>query len=174
MRLIPAISLALASTPAAAEVAASGETGFVSHNEAVVAVSPDIAFAALAKPGDWWNPEHSYSGDAANMTLDPKAGGCFCETIPVGGGSVEHMRVVYIDPRVHTLRLRGALGPLQGEALTGTLTMTIEPSGTGSKIVWDYVVGGYARFPLSEFAPAVDGVVAEQLNRLAGLLGPAR
>jgi hypothetical protein len=166
--------LMLASAPAAAEVAASSDVGFVLHNEATVTASPDTAFAALAKPSDWWNAEHSYSGDAANMTIEPTAGGCFCEAIPEGGGSVEHMRVVYFDPRVRTLRLRGSLGPLQGEALTGTLTMTVEPAGTGSKIVWDYVVGGYARFSLTEFAPAVDGVVAEQLDRLAALLGPAK
>lgn len=174
MRAVLAFGLAVLSAPAAAEVAASSEAGFVLHNEAVVAASPDTAFAALAQPGDWWSSEHSYSGDAANMTLEARAGGCFCERIPEGGGSVEHMRVVYFDPRVRALRLRGALGPLQGEALTGTLTMTVEPAGTGSKIAWDYVVGGYARFPLKDFAPAVDGVVAEQLNRLAALLGPAR
>lgn len=166
--------LALASAPAAAEVSASSEAGFVLHNEATVAAAPDTAFAALTRPGDWWSSEHSYSGDAANMTIEPTAGGCFCEKIPEGGGSVEHMRVVYFDPRARTLRLRGSLGPLQGEALTGTLTMTVEPAGAGSKISWDYVVGGHARFSLAEFAPAVDGVVAEQLNRLAALLGPAR
>jgi hypothetical protein len=174
MRLLLTVGLALAPLPAAAEVAASSDAGFVSHNEATVIASPDTAFAALAKPDDWWNGEHSYSGDAANMTLEPVAGGCFCEKIPEGGGSVEHMRVVYFDPRVRTIRLRGALGPLQGEALTGTLTMTVEPVGTGAKISWDYVVGGYARFSLQELAPAVDGVVAEQINRLAALLGPAK
>jgi hypothetical protein len=173
MRLL-LIGLALLSAPAAAEVTASSDAGFVSHNEATVTASPDVAFAALAKPGDWWNGEHSYSGDAKNMTLEPKAGGCFCEKIAEGGGSVEHMRVVYIDPHGRTLRLRGALGPLQGEALTGTLTMTVEPAGSGAKITFDYVVGGYARFSLKEFATPVDGVVAEQLNRLAALLGPAK
>jgi hypothetical protein len=167
-------ALALAELPAAAEVAASSEAGFVSHNEATVAASPDATFGALAKPGDWWSGDHSYSGNAANMTLEPKPGGCFCERIPEGGGSVEHMRVVYFDPRVRTIRLRGSLGPLQGEALTGTLTMTVEPAGDGAKVTWDYVVGGYARFPLRELAPAVDGVVAEQLNRLAALLGPVK
>lgn len=168
---------AWAPLPAAAEIASAGDAGFVLHNEATVSASPETAFAALARPGDWWNPEHSYSGDAANMTLAPIAGGCFCEAIPAKdgqpGGSVEHMRVVYFDPRVRTLRLHGALGPLQGEALTGTLTMTVESAGSGSKIVWDYVIGGHARFSLTEFAPAVDGVIGEQLNRLAALLSPA-
>jgi len=167
-----------AATPAAAEVAASSDAGFVSHNEAEVPVPPANVWASMLRPGDWWNGEHSYSGDAANMTMEPVAGGCFCEAIPaangVPAGQVEHMRVVYVDPRVRTLRLSGGLGPLQAEALTGTLTMTVQPSGTGSKIAWDYVVGGFARMSLKELAPVVDGVVGEQLSRLALLLRSSR
>lgn len=167
--------VALMPLPAAAEVAASSDAGFVSHNVAEVSASPAEAWAMLVRPGEWWNGEHSYSGSAANMTIEPVAGGCFCEAIPaangVAAGQIEHMRVVYIDPRVRTLRLAGALGPLQSEALTGALTMTVEASGMGSKITWDYVVGGYARFAMGEIAPAVDGVVAEQLSRLADRLG---
>jgi hypothetical protein len=161
-------------SPAAAEVAAAGETGFVSHNEAEVAASPEAAWAMLARPGEWWNGEHSYSGAAANMTLDAVAGGCFCETIPAADGApagqVEHMRVLYVDPRVRTLRLAGALGPLQSEAVNGVLTMVVEPSGSGARITWDYVVGGYMRTPFEQVAPLVDRVVGEQLDRLAATL----
>jgi hypothetical protein len=108
------------------------------------------------------------------MTLAPVAGGCFCEAIPGanGGpaGEIEHMRVLYVDPRVHTLRLTGALGPLQSEAVTGVLTVTVEPAGSGTRIIWDYVVGGYMRSPITQMAPVVDQVVGEQLTRLAGTL----
>src|SRR6185503_5862345 len=101
-------------------------------------------------------------------------GGCFCEAIPAGNGvpagQIEHMRVLYIDPRVHTLRLAGALGPLQSEAVTAVLTMTVEPSGTGAKVTWEYVVGGYMRMPIAQTAPLVDQVVGEQLTRLAARL----
>ena len=45
--------------------------------------------------------------------------------------------------------------------------MTVQPSATGSKIVWDYVVGGYARMPLKELAPVVDALVGEQLSMRA-------
>jgi hypothetical protein len=152
MRLVPflsAVGLAAAlATPAAAEVVASSDDGFVSHTVVEVAATPAEAWARLSEPGQWWNSEHTYSGDAANLTIEPVAGGCFCETIPaangVAAGQVEHMRVVYVDPRARTLRLRGSLGPLQAEALTGVLTMTVQPSDTGAKITWDYVVGGYA------------------------------
>jgi hypothetical protein len=168
-RILIGLAVALMSAPAAAEVAAVGEDGFAVHHEGTVAAAPDVAWAELAKPADWWNGAHSYSGDATNMTIDPVAGGCFCEIIP-GKGSVEHMRVVLVDERVRALRLRGSLGPMQGEALTGTLTMMIEPAGTGAKITWDYVVGGYARMPLEDLAPLVDQVIGEQFGRLATLL----
>ena len=165
---------ALTPLPATAEVAASSDSGFVSHNVVQVPATPAEAWAQLFVPGEWWNGEHTYSGDAANMTIAAAAGGCFCETIPGanGGpaGQIEHMRVLYIDPRVHTLRLDGALGPLQSEAVTGVLTMTVEASGSGSKITWDYVVGGYMRRSMSDVAPLVDQVIGEQLTRLGASL----
>ncbi|HEX9806974.1 MAG TPA: SRPBCC domain-containing protein [Alteraurantiacibacter sp.] len=153
--------------PAAAEVASSGDTGFAVTGSADIAAPSSEVWAALVEPSRYWNGEHSWSGDAGNMTLEPEAGGCFCETIP-GGGSAEHMRVVSIMPESR-LVMRGSLGPLQGEALTGVLTVTLEPVGEGARLAWAYVVGGYARYPLPDIAPAVDGVIAEQMTRLAGL-----
>ena len=50
-----------------------------------------------------------------------KAGGCLCEKIPAEGGSVEHLRIVFARPG-RLLRAQGGLGPLQGEAVVGTLT----------------------------------------------------
>ena len=134
-----AVGLAvLATSPAAADVAVSSESGFVSHNEAVVAATAAEVWAALLKPAGWWNGEHTYSGNAANLTLDPVAGGCFCEVIPAsdGGpaGHIEHMRVVYVAPSA-TLRLSGGLGPLQSEAVTAVLTMSLEPSPEGSMAI---------------------------------------
>jgi hypothetical protein len=160
--------------PASAEVSAAGPSGFVSHNEVEVSASPQAAWDALLRPGDWWSSEHTYSGDASNMRIEPLAAGCFCEVIPAdaaAAGEVEHMRVLYFDPRSRTLRMSGALGPLQSEALSGVITMTVESAGAGSKITWDYVVGGYMRMPAEQIAPAVDQVIGEQLARLAALLG---
>ena len=159
--------------PAAAEVTASSESGFVSHNEADVPAPPGEVWASMLRPADWWNGDHTYSGKSSNLTLDPVAGGCFCEVVPNAGagpaGHVEHMRVVYLAPNA-TLRLNGGLGPLQAEAVEGVLTMTLAPSDQGTKISWDYVVGGYARVPLKELAPVVDRVIGEQLARLALVL----
>ena len=66
------------------------------------------------------------------------------------------------------------LGAASGGSVDRPLTMTVKLSGTGSKIVWDYVVGGYARMPLKELAPVVDGVISEQLGALALLLKSSR
>jgi len=166
--------VALAPLPVAAEVASSTEGGFVSHNEVLVAASARAAWVAMLSPADWWNGDHTYSGNPVNLFVRAASGGCFCETIPGTGddphGEIEHMRVVYIAP-YSTLRMSGGLGPLQSEAVTGVLTMTLAPAGDMTRITWDYVVGGYMRMPMAELAPLVDRVVGEQLFRLAAHLG---
>ena len=166
-----AVACALvAAPPASAEVRGSSDAGFVSHNEVLVAADAQTAWDALVRPGTWWNGEHTYSGDAANLRIEPTSGGCFCESIPASGGEIEHMRVIYMVPG-STLRLSGGLGPLQSEAVTGVLTMTLAPDGEMTRISWDYVVGGYMRMPMGQLAPLVDQVVGEQLLRLAARLG---
>jgi hypothetical protein len=166
--------LALAPASSHAEVSAANERGFFSHNEVLVRATPAEAWAAMVRPADWWNGDHSYSGDPANLTIAPSAGGCFCETIPAKDGApagqVEHMRVIYVAPG-STLRLSGGLGPLQSEPVNGVLTMTLTPDGEMTRITWDYAVGGYLRTPAAEIAPLVDQVVGEQLLRLAASLG---
>jgi hypothetical protein len=171
-----AAALAQASV-ARAEVTQSSDSGFVVTGERSIAgVTGAAAWAMLVQPGEWWSSAHSWSGDAANMTLDPRAGGCFCEAIPTAqdgssAGSVEHMRVIHVRPGA-MLRLSGTLGPLQSEALTGVLTIEMEEraagldSGLAVAVRWTYVVGGYSRFPLPSVAPAVDQVLAEQMERL--------
>ncbi len=162
------IALLLLATPATAAVKESGEGGFTVGSVRKVAAPPAVVWAALLKPERWWSSGHSWSGSARNMKLDARAGGCFCERW--AKGEVEHARVIHLSPG-KLLRLRGALGPLQGEALTGTLTFTLAPDGTGTRIAVDYVVGGHARFALKEIAPAVDGVIDEQAANLAKLVG---
>ena len=168
---------ALTAPPASAEVIASSESGFVTRAAAEVPADPAATWAALIAPQNWWNKAHTFSGDSANLYLDAQGGGCFCEKLPlkVGvpgtrGGSVAHMRVVYADPG-KALRMVGSLGPLQSEALTGTLTISLKPDGAGTRIIMEYVVGGYMRYKVEEIAPAVDKVLAEQLAGLSASLG---
>lgn len=174
---ILATTLVLAG-PAVGEVTASSDAGFVSRNVVDVKATPQEAWSALVSPSGWWNGQHTYSGDAANLSIDARAGGCFCEKLPgtkdassgEARGSIEHMRVVYAEPG-KVLRLSGGLGPLQSEAVNGTLTVTLKPGeGGATHVTWEYVVGGYMRHKAAEIAPLVDQVMREQLGRLAAKL----
>lgn len=164
------------SVPAVARVQEASERGIVMRYVAHVPVGADEAWAVLMKPAQWWDSEHTYSGDAANLSLDPRPGGCFCEMLPakepkgVPRGGVEHMRVVYID-KGRALRLNGALGPLQADAATGTLTFQFKPDETGTQILVEYVVGGFFRGDVAKLAPMFDGVLGGQVDRLVEKLG---
>ena len=170
--LATALLAAILPATARAEVTESSASGFTVSGSVEAAASAEEAWTAFVSPARYWNGEHSWSGDAANLSMDQS--GCFCERIPghdgLPDGSVEHMRVVYAMP-YSELRLRGSLGPLQSEALVGLFTVTFVEAGGRTMIGWDYVVGGHARFPLEQVAPAVDMVIAEQMGRLADVLG---
>lgn len=175
-----AFGLALQSGQSLAEVTAQSEAGFVIKHSAEVPASQAEVWAALVAPAKWWSPEHTWSHDSANLYLDAQATGCFCEKLPKSVdapaeqrmGSVEHMHVIYADPQHGILRMVGALGPLQGEAVRGVLTITLVKTDAGTRIEWEYVLGGYMRFQTADIAPAVDTVLGEQLRRLAALLTP--
>jgi hypothetical protein len=160
----------LAITSAAeSKVTHQSATGFAVSHSSEVEATPAALWAKLAHPEDWWNKSHSWSGDAANLSLSLQKGGCFCERLK-GGGFVEHARVIHLAAP-NMLRLSGALGPLQSEALVGTLTVTIAAiDAKRSKISFDYLVSGFSRFPLDTIAPAVDGVIGEQQQRLVRLV----
>ena len=153
---------------ASLDVVDSSTSGFTSRNEARVSAPPDVVYRALVDDvGAWWNADHTYTGDSANLSIDAKAGGCFCEKLP-DGGSVQHMEVVYAE-RGKTLRLHGGLGPLQAMAVAGAMTFELEAVEDGTRITLTYVVGGYApgEGGLGAIAAPVDGVVGGQLESLA-------
>jgi hypothetical protein len=173
------LALLALGAPAAAEVIRATDNSFVTRHEVVVTANPKAVWLALIAPAGWWRSEHTWSGAAANLTLTPQAGGCFCETIPEVNepgrftlqGSVEHMRVIQAYPE-SALRMVGALGPLQSEPVTGVLTIAISKAEKGTRIVWEYNVGGAMRFEVPVISKAVDGVMAAQLAALAKPLGP--
>ncbi|MFZ5745194.1 MAG: ATPase [Pseudomonadota bacterium] len=180
-RSLAAAALLLAS-PLQAELTSSTDTGFVSDHVATVAAEPAAIWKVLVAPNQWWSPRHTYSGDSANLYLDAQATGCFCEKLPKPAdapegqrmGSVEHLHVVYADPQRGVLRLTGGLGPLQGEAVHGVLTITLKREGEGTQIKWRYAVGGFWQAKPAELAPLVDKVLAEQVQRLADKVAPVK
>ncbi|QPQ54094.1 hypothetical protein IC614_06875 [Allosphingosinicella flava] len=79
--------------PAAAEVKSASATHFEAESKSVVPADPATSYAMLIRIGEWWNPAHSYSGEAARLSVRAEPGGCFCESLP-SGGFVEHGRVI--------------------------------------------------------------------------------
>ncbi len=148
-----------------AEVTGSGPSGFSLKIETSVGNTPEEVFKRFTQIGRWWDPADTYSGDAANLALTAKPGGCFCETLP-GGGFVEHMNVVYAAPG-KAIRLSGGLGPLQAMGATGALTFEFKPDGANTRLVATYNVTGFASGQgFAKVAAAVDAMLAGQVARL--------
>ena len=68
---VPALLLA-ANAPA--EVLSVGSSGFEVRETVHVAAAPDKAYAVLLQPARWWSSDHTFSGNAANLVLEARAG----------------------------------------------------------------------------------------------------
>jgi hypothetical protein len=160
--LVLTAALALFAEPAAAEVVERHADGFTLRMSAPVSVGWGQAFAAVGDVGRWWNPDHTYSGDAASLSLPLETGACFCERLG-DGSDFEHGRVVAIDPR-REVRLEAPLGPLNGRARSAALTFgwsnTID--GEAQVLTLTYVVEGEG---LGALAEPVDQVLTDQFTR---------
>ncbi len=160
-----AVFMVLMPQRSAAEVVDRSATGFTVRVVVDVAATPQALYAALTRDvALWWDKDHTYSGDAGNLSIDARPGGCFCERLPNGGG-VEHGVVVNIQPP-QRLRMRSALGPLQALGVAGSLSWQIAASGAGSRLTFTQVAGGYAAGGLDALADAVDMVLARQVALL--------
>ena len=164
IRGLATVTLALAvADPTSAEVKSVTSNGFEVATTVTIGAPADRVYA-LGEVGHWWSPSHTFSRDAANLSIELRAGGCFCERLK-DGGSVQHLQVVYASPG-QGLRLRGALGPLQTEGVDGALSWTLKPGEGGTSVTLSYVLGGYIRSGTEQWAPKVDRVLDEQLQRL--------
>ena len=168
LAMLAFLSLLLLASPARAEVTAAAPGAFTIRAEGEVAAQPQAVWRALSRVERWWSPAHTYSGDAARLRLEPRAGGCFCERWGEGQ-SVEHARVVLVMEHegVRTLRLLGGLGPLQEMGAAGVLTFTVAPHASGAKLTMTSRVTGDTGLGLDQLAPLVDGVLMEQFGRLS-------
>jgi hypothetical protein len=171
MRAIAAFVLMIG-TPASAEVVSASANGFEVRETASLSVPPASAFAAFGRIGSWWSGQHSFSGNAANLTLALEPGGCLCERLADGGG-VQHMRIAYVEPDKRVL-LTGSLGRLLFLAPSGVMDVEFKPAGAGTQLVLDYRVAGFFNGGADKLAPAVDAVLAEQVGRLKAYVGPKR
>ena len=169
-RLLVTAALVLGSAaPAHAEVKDAAPGGFTVENTVVVPVDATTAWSALVGEVDaWWPKDHSWWGADSRLSIEPRAGGCFCEIS--GDRQAQHMAVTFVEPG-KLLRMTGGLGPLQGMGLHGALEFRLEPvegeAAPSTRITMYYRAGGYSPDDLSAFAPVVDQVQAQQLGGLA-------
>jgi uncharacterized protein YndB with AHSA1/START domain len=163
----PAAILALCiGTPGHSAVLESSDTHYRLAHEASTPLAPAALWERLVNPSRWWNPLHSFSGEADNLHLDAHAGGLWREDWE--GGSVAHGRVLQVRDG-ELLRLEAPFGPLQGIGAYVIWTITLTPGEHGgSTVTFQEVATAPPGSGLDKLAGAVDGVKAEALARLAG------
>ena len=162
------LALVLVAGPARAEVKDAARNGFTIENSVEVAVDAATAWDALVDDIDaWWPKDHSWWGAASTLSIDARAGGCFCER--AGRQQALHMTVTHVDPG-KLLRMTGGLGPLQGMGFSGALEWRFAPAEGGTRITLYYRAGGYSPEDIGGFVPVIDRVQAVQLDGLAAYL----
>ena len=166
MRRLLLLCLSL-SAPAVADVTNSAPGGFTVEHEVVVAADRASTWnAAIGEVGQWWSDDHTITGDAARLSIDPRALGCFCEDLD-DGDAVVHLVVTFVNRDV-ILRLSGGLGPLGLMGVAGNMTWEFfDTESGGTRIKWTYAVGGYRPGGLDAVALPVDYVIGDALARLA-------
>ena len=150
---------------ASSDVIDAAPSGFsLVHEVTIAAPRQDAWRAAVYSVGQWWSSDHTISGDASKMTINPVPQGCFCEAIGEHAGVV-HLTVTFVNPNV-LLRLTGGLGPLGLLGVDGNMTWEFLDADDGTTVRFSYAVGGYRPGGLDELAGPVDFVIGEALQRL--------
>jgi uncharacterized protein YndB with AHSA1/START domain len=150
-----------------AEVTEKSASSFLLSQRVIVKSAATASYQALLHPERWWKEGHTWSGSAKNISLDPHAGGCWCERW--ADGEVEHARVVFMKKN-ELLRLQGSFGPMQGLAVTGVLEFQLTQGKDGTQVDMSYRVNGSEASKLDMIAPMADGMFAEQMASLKSLL----
>lgn len=111
IRLRTVLALAWIAAPGwlPADVADSSATGFTIKQTYRIQAAPQEVYRRFFRVGEWWSSAHTFSGDAHNLSMEEKAGGCFCEKMTEGG--VKHLEVVFLSTGKKIV-LHGALGPM--------------------------------------------------------------
>jgi uncharacterized protein YndB with AHSA1/START domain len=162
--LLSVVLDALPVVPTGAAVTDARLNGFAVEERVHIAAAPGKVYEALVHPQNWWNAAHTFSGDSANLSLDAKAGGCFCEVL-ADGGTVQHATVVYAQPG-KALRLRGPLGPFQGEGVDSATTFTLKATSGGTDLILNNNVGGYMKGGFGKWPRASDAMLTDLVAHL--------
>jgi uncharacterized protein YndB with AHSA1/START domain len=160
-----AVGLVTFTVPGVAEVKDTSPLGFTTENSIVVTTDPANAWQALVGGVDaWWPKDHTWWGKSGTLSIDARAGGCFCEKS--AARQAQHLQVLFVDPG-KLLRMSGGLGPVQGMGLFGVLEWRLVPVDGGTRITYWYRAGGYTPDDLKALAGVVDQVQGQQLAALA-------
>ncbi|NNU17686.1 hypothetical protein HK107_15245 [Parvularcula sp. ZS-1/3] len=150
---------------ASAEVVTASDTGFKLKHEAVSPLAPDALWERLMEPSEWWDGAHSYSGDAANLSMEDSAGSYWREDWE--GGSVIHGQILTVM-KGKQLVLSAPFGPLHATGAECIWTIILAPAeGGGTKISSTHTVAGSEGTGLQELAGPVDFVMGNGIMRLA-------
>lgn len=166
------VAATVAATAARAETSGVSSSGFTVTHAAEVTGEPEQAWRAFTQLQLWWKATHTWSGQSSNLSLDPQAGGCWCERWGAGS-SVMHGRVLMAQPG-SVLRLQAWLGPLQDLPVAGVFTFAIAKRDGQTRMRVTYRVAGGADAGLEKLAGPVDEVIGEQFKRLKAFIETGR
>jgi uncharacterized protein YndB with AHSA1/START domain len=159
------IILGLLAATANADVTNADAVGFTTRHEVVIDAGRGRVWqAAIDEVGQWWNDDHTISGDARRMSIDARPMGCFCEDL-AGNDGVVHLVVTSVSGNI-MLRMTGGLGPLGLMGVNGNMTWEFFDEGEGTRVRFTYAVGGYRPGGLAGIAVPVDYVIGEALGLL--------
>lgn len=157
-------TLAVLPLAAGAEVELAAPEAMRIRHEFRIEASAAMAWDTLVHPERYWPSDHTWSGRREALSLEPLAGGCFCESW--SGGSAQHGRVVLAMPG-KTLKIDAALGPFLDMAISGILVIALDEQDGVTTAVVTYRVSGDAAHKLDQLASIVDQVLRLQFENFA-------
>jgi len=138
--------------------------GFEINIESTVKKDHKSVYQQFLNVGEWWSADHTYFGQSKNLSIEAKAGGCFCEVS--GTKEVLHMTVSFVDPGKE-IRMIGGLGPLQMLGIHGGMSWQFIPvNDNETKIIHHYQVVGFKKDGFEKLAPIVNKVQTLQVSSL--------
>lgn len=149
----------MATATARAEVVARSADGFILRFAVPLETTAEDVATSIAAVPAWWDPAHTYTGDASNLSLAFEPGGCWCETM-ADGAEFRHAEIVSITP--DRVLMNAPLGPLNGKATRAELTFSSTPGNRGRLVTIEFVVEGPG---LGTFADPVHGVMNGAFDR---------
>ncbi|WP_332657876.1 hypothetical protein [Brevundimonas sp.] len=159
LRPLLAAVLALCATPASAEVVARTADSFTLRYAEAADIEPDEIPGALRGLSRWWEPAHTYTGSAANLSLDLTPGGCWCEKFP-DGTDFDHARTVSAGP--DRFVFEAPFGPLRGKTTSARLTVSWQATNDVWTPIWTMAVEGPG---IGAMADTVDSVMSNAYQR---------